>query len=337
MDQGIIKKGDLGKLIESVKKDYRVYGPVKVGADVALSQISAGGEIELEYFNLKLPAKGVFFPQTEVICTYDNEGVRDVPLPKEKTVVFGIRPCDARSLLLLDKVFAGDIKDPYYLNRRKNTVIVSRACNDPLDTCFCTSLGGSPSGKEGADVLAFDLDGSLLFEAVNEKGEKFMQTYSGLFSQPGKNDLKARDESVVRAQKQVAAVDVSGIKEKLDGIFDSPLWDQIQQTCLGCGACTYLCPTCHCFTIFDDRIHSTGERIRCWDSCQYPAFTLEASGHNPRVSGRERMRQRIMHKFNYFGKNFGEEACVGCGRCVENCPVNLDLREVVAKVKEATS
>ena len=72
--------------------------------------------------------------------------------------------------------------------------------------------------------------------------------------------------------------------------------------------------------------------MRCWDSCQFPLFTLHASGHNPRPTYKERMRQRIMHKFNYCPENFEETFCVGCGRCIANCPVNLDIREVIKEI-----
>jgi len=60
---------------------------------------------------------------------------------------------------------------------------------------------------------------------------------------------------------------------------------------------------------------------------------LHGSGHNPRTSGKERMRQRIMHKFKYFVDNFNAPACVGCGRCIKNCPVNLDVREILADIR----
>ena len=138
----------------------------------------------------------------------------------------------------------------------------------------------------------------------------------------------------VMTQDFIRTARSKGVSEKLEDSFDSPFWDKIHQTCLACGICTFLCPTCHCFAFDDSRVDSKGERIRLWDCCQYPAFTLEASGHNPRISSRERMRQRIMHKFSYYVKNFGEVACVGCGRCVENCPINLDLREIVTIIKE---
>ena len=77
-----------------------------------------------------------------------------------------------------------------------------------------------------------------------------------------------------------------------------------------------------------------GVRIRNWDSCMFPLFTKETSGHNPRSSQKERWRQRVMHKFRYYVDNFDAIACVGCGRCVMACPVNLDIRKIVTDISK---
>ena len=317
-----------------MSRDADVYGPMRRGNTVTLGKITSVDNGSLDYSNLKLSLKSFLSPLSEVVVVREN-GEEGLPQPTEKsTVVFGVRPCDARAVLSLDKVFEGDTADPFYSGRRRNTTIIARACSDPRDTCFCTSLGGSPSGKEGADVICYDLDDSLLFEASTEKGTKLMEDHSSAFGPVEKTDLKIRDDSAARAEKKLTKIDVGGMSEKLVDVFESPVWEKFYQTCLGCGICTFMCPTCHCFAFYDDKIGSIGERVRCWDSCQYSAFTMEASGHNPRATGGDRVRQRIMHKFSYFVDNFDETACVGCGRCVASCPVNLDLREMIQEIRE---
>jgi sulfhydrogenase subunit beta (sulfur reductase) len=129
-----------------------------------------------------------------------------------------------------------------------------------------------------------------------------------------------------------SAPPAKAIKPILDRIFEHPFWDTIHARCLKCGTCTYLCPTCHCFDISDETKGSDGVRIRSWDSCQYPLFTKMASGHNPRTSQKERWRQRVMHKFRYYVDNFGAVSCVGCGRCVMLCPVNIDIRKIITDI-----
>ena len=333
MLQGLLKKENIKKLISAVKKTGRFFGPVKGSEGMSLSELGPDDEPALDYSNLKLPPKRQLFPWSEVICTYGAENIAEAPVSGEKVVIFGVRPCDALSLTYLDKIFLDEkFIDPYYRSRKDNSVIISLACSEPLETCFCTSVGGSPAGREGADILAFVMKDSLLFEACSEKGRTFMDHHSAVFQKPGQADIKTRDEQASAAEKKVQMIGVSDITEKLKGNFDSPVWDKIAERCISCGVCAYLCPTCHCFGFYDEKAGLKGRRIRVQDSCMFSSFTIEASGHNPRTTGGERMRQRIMHKFRYTVENSGDIFCVGCGRCIGNCPVNIDIRESVAEV-----
>ena len=129
-------------------------------------------------------------------------------------------------------------------------------------------------------------------------------------------------------------MNIDGLVNKLDKIFDDPFWKTIAMKCLRCGICAYLCPTCHCFDIQDETTLSNGARLRVWDSCMYPEYTLHASGHNPRPARENRMRNRVYHKYNYYPKNLDVIACVGCGRCIDGCPVNIDIIDVVNRAGE---
>jgi len=332
----VIEKSKLPALIAELANEYEIFAPVKEKNIVSFERLSSGNEAYLGFRNTKKPPKDVFFPQTETLFTY-RIGKKDVeivesPAVEAKMVVLGVRPCDARSFVLLDKFFSsGEHKDLYYLEKRKNTTIVGLACNRPLSTCFCTSLGGNPFGKEGMDLLLQDINDKYLIETVTERGEELVKKFPWLKDAEKADVEKAKRLSEDAENAVKSKVSVKDVSEKLDRMFDDPLWDQIYQKCLGCGVCTFLCPTCCCFDILDEGTEER-KRVRIWDSCQFSCFTLQGSGHNPRPSGKERMRQRIMHKFNYFVKNHGESFCVGCGRCVQECPVNLDIREVVGAI-----
>jgi len=332
----VIEKSKMPVLIGELAKEYEVFAPVKEKNMVSFEKFSSGNEAYLDFRNTKKPPKEVFFPQTETLFTH-RIGRKDIevvesPAVREKRVVLGVRPCDARSFVLLDKFFSsGEHKDVYYLGKRKNTTIVGLACNHPLSTCFCTSLGGSPFGKEGMDLLLQDINDRYLIETVTERGKELVKKFPWLKDAEKANIEKAKKLSEDAENAVKSKVSVKDVSEKLDRMFDDPLWDQIYQKCLGCGVCTFLCPTCCCFDILDEEGNG-GKRVRIWDSCQFSCFTLQGSGHNPRPSGKERMRQRIMHKFNHFVKNYGESFCVGCGRCVQECPVNLDIREIVGAI-----
>ena len=336
MEWKAIEKSRIPTLIEELIKDHEVFAPVKKKSFVSFERISSGNEIYLGFQRTKKAPKEVFFPQTEILFTYEvsRNGVKleKTPALKRKLVLLGVRPCDARGFVLLDKFFSsGEHEDAYYLEKRRNTTVIGLACNHPLSTCFCTSLGGSPFGKEGVDLLLQDINDEYVIESITEKGAELIERFPWLRDAESADIEKAKRLSEDAEKAIRSDVSVEGLSRKLDGLFDDPIWDKIHQKCLGCGICTYLCPTCCCFDILDEDTDE-GKRVRIWDSCQFSCFTLQGSGHNPRPSGKERMRQRIMHKFNYFVKNYGENFCVGCGRCVHECPVNLDIREVVGAI-----
>jgi len=254
----------------------------------------------------------------------------------EETLLFGVRPCDARSFTLLDMLFDQEkYGDPYYIEKRAKTTVVALGCvHPPYTTCFCTSVGGSPCDATGADLLLTDLGGDeYLAEFLTPKGETLLSAFRG--TPAGEAEEKQKEAIAAKAAEGIASqIPAREIKPILDTHFEDPFWNTLHQKCLACGTCTYLCPTCHCFDISDEVKGDAGVRIRNWDSCMFPLFTKETSGHNPRLSQKERWRQRIMHKFRYYVDNFGAIACVGCGRCVMNCPVNLDIRKIVTDIEK---
>jgi ferredoxin len=252
-----------------------------------------------------------------------------------QSVLFGVRPCDAHSFVLLDKLFDQEkYKDGYYIEKRKSTTVISLACvKPPYATCFCTSVDGEPVSAEGADILLTDIGGDYLAEFITEKGEKLAK-YFGETKADAAADTK-KSEIATKAKESIASkIPAHEIKPILDVNFDNPFWNTIHGKCLACGTCTYMCPTCHCFDISDEVKGADGVRIRSWDSCMFPLFTKETSGHNPRSSQKERWRQRAMHKFKYYVDMFNAIACVGCGRCVMSCPVNIDIRKVVEDISK---
>ena len=107
--------------------------------------------------------------------------------------------------------------------------------------------------------------------------------------------------------------DLSNVKPWFDNNFDHDYWKEISYKCLSCGACAFVCPTCHCFDIQDEADLAGGVRLKGWDSCCLPIFTRHGSGYNPRDTRDARYRQRVMHKFTYYVDKFGLTACVGCG------------------------
>jgi sulfhydrogenase subunit beta (sulfur reductase) len=333
MTPKVVEKKKLAALGKAIIADgYRLFGPVLQDDGIVLAEFDEEPEFDLAYKNFKMSPKEFFLPQSEVVCRFcGGEAIEGEAAPEEKRVIFGLRPCDARAIWLMDKVFLEDPVDVYYEEKRKNTVVISLACSDPEDTCFCSSVGGSPAGSEGSDILVFDLGEELVFDPVTARGEDFLGQFSKVTRDAAKKEIAEKDRIAEEGSSQMEKLSLDGIAEKLAASYDSEMWDAPSQKCLGCGTCTFFCPTCHCFDVTDETFKGEGRRVRTWDSCMYSLFTLHASGHNPRPSQKERTRQRFMHKFSYSKENHGELFCVGCGRCITHCPVNLDLREVITR------
>ena len=311
-----------------------VVAPVEdARGDVNLATIASSDAIAARCQNVQLPLKQVFLPPTEVLFDYvtREEGdvdVRSHPVSTDQVVVIGCRPCDASALVLLDKLFEWDYDDVNYRARRERTTLVTFACTEPDANCFCTSVGGSPHDNRGSDVVVFSReDGSALLKICSAKGRKLVERLGDIARQA------ETETPLPQAPQLERRFDPDKVKDWLDGNFESDFWREMSLRCLGCAACSYLCPTCHCFDIVDESTWNRGRRRRNWDCCSFRQFTLHASGHNPRPDQTARCRQRVMHKFKYFPERFGEIGCVGCGRCMRNCGVGQNLVNVLATLE----
>jgi formate hydrogenlyase subunit 6/NADH:ubiquinone oxidoreductase subunit I len=337
----LIAKDQISVLLAALLQGRKLFAPVDDGGVIAFRQVDSPQEVVLDYHNSTVPPKRLFFPQTETLFRYGLEGeqltlAEPQPPPGEK-VLFGVRPCDARSFTLLDRVFTGGNHcDGCYQARRGSYTVVGLACTRPRAACFCTSVGGGPFDTAGSDVLVTDLGADYLVEAVTDKGAALLEGLS-VGREADEDSIRRRAEAQAAAEAALRGeIDTEDVKRKLQEMWDDPFWDRLHEKCIGCGACTYLCPTCHCFDIVDEGSEQQGRRVKLWDSCMYASFTLHASGHNPRPTGKERWRQRLMHKFRYWLEDHGEVGCVGCGRCVVDCPVNLDIRQALHGVESLT-
>ena len=280
--------------------------------------------------------KSSHLPREELLLLFRLNGDKGVeiraPEGKGGKILFGVPPCEARAVDLLDLTFLKDRIDPYYERKRRENVLFVLACNKPRSTCFCTSFGYGPfSGKYG-DVFMVDIGDNLLVDPVTEKGSKALEGLELEEATP--SDLEKMESLKRSAEGAITTVNIEGISEKLKKMFLDEIWADLAFKCVNCGACTYVCPTCYCFDIQDVERTNWGYRERVWDSCMFPIYSLETSGHNPRPTGVERMRNRIMHKFSYYPELYGEYGCVGCGRCIRACPVNFDIREALETLKE---
>jgi formate hydrogenlyase subunit 6/NADH:ubiquinone oxidoreductase subunit I len=332
-----IAREKLPGVVEQWMGRYRVFGPVLQGQYHEFDQVKQSGDVDLDYVNTKLSPKGLFHPQAEKMFefTLDKQNpeagiLKEVPQDYSERVILGIRPCDARAFRLDDVNFnTHDIKDPWWVRRRECSTLVGLACNAPCTTCFCTSVGGGPFDTAGLDVHLVDVGDGVVAQAVTAKGEDLLAGIQG-DPVPGDAPQKIEDLKKTAEASLGKAFEVeSFVQKNMLDLFNDPLWEEVQFSCINCGTCTFVCPTCWCFDIQDEVREDKGVRMRLWDACMFPLFTYHGSGHNPRGQKLQRVRQRFMHKLKYYPDKYGNGvACVGCGRCVKACPVNIDIRQV---------
>ena len=292
--------------------------------------------VELSHrLNTNRSAKDFFFPQTENLMEFKMEGkkidVIDTREECEDFVIFGVRACDAASFDILDRVYLSDPVDSYYKNRREHGTVITRACGRPTETCFCSTFGIDAADPKG-DITVWDVEDGYIFRANTEKGEALMAATADLFTETDDEAVKAEQEKIRAILKKLplAGLTTTGFGEGLTKeLFDRPEWASLSEACLGCGTCTFVCPTCQCYDIRDFDTGHGIQRFRCWDSCMYSDFTKMAHG-NSRNSQLERFRQRFMHKLVYFpDNNNGLFGCVGCGRCLASCPISMNIVKVM--------
>ncbi|MGV8025718.1 MAG: 4Fe-4S dicluster domain-containing protein [Anaerolineaceae bacterium] len=243
---------------------------------------------------------------------------------EKNKIIFGLHPCDVHAMQLLDHALIDEENpDLYWKQKRESAIIISYACITPEETCFCTAVGGSPFNTAGSDVLLVELDDDCCIYLLTEKGISLFKALPD-----AENTQLQKVKKLIKKVETAmpAAFPKQELHDALLASFETDFWQEVSQPCLGCGVCTFLCPSCFCFDIVDETVRK--ERVRNWDTCMFRTYSLEASGHNPRPTKVERTRQRVMHKFAYWVDLIGEIGCTGCGRCVKYCPVNIDIREI---------
>ena len=326
---------NLNKVFDKLSQDLSLYIPVDGTNGSVNYKKYQEGMVMSNALKTDRSAKDFFFPQTETLMAFKTEGKKieiiDSRLESEDFIIFGVRGCDVKSFEVLDRVFLVEPIDTYYKSRREHGIIFSLACNRPDETCFCQTFGIDASAPAG-DVVCYKTEDSMYFDAKTEKGKAVLDKIADVLED---GDVKAVDQAKEQIKTVLAKLPLANLKaeafgkDKTSKFFDAPEWKALSQSCLGCGTCTFVCPTCQCYDIKDFKTNDGVKRFRCWDSCMYSDFTKMSAGQ-PRVSQLERFRQRFMHTLVYYPTNneniFG---CVGCGRCMSKCPISMNIVKVM--------
>lgn len=312
----------------------RVYAPVSARGQVDFKQVKSLGEVADEYIQTTQSIKAAVFPKAEVLFSYEKVNgkvnLTDFdPDTVPETVLWKVHPCDAAGFKPLSSIFNWDSADKLHNAHLVKTSVVSFSCARADESCFCTSVNGGPGNTSGSDIqLTILPDGGAIVEILTVKGEALEALAPALFEE----DRGAEKEKYL--VNLPATFNLEEVNAKLNKAFNSTVWKEQSERCIGCGACAFVCPTCACFDIQEDAHGSRGRRIRCWDACGFALFTVHTSGHNPREHQSQRWRQRILHKFSYMPDRLSVVGCTGCGRCSRACPVDMNIQEHIISIAE---
>lgn len=328
-----ITKSDLFDLLSRLTQASRVFVPYDYKGKFAFGEFDPAKEASIQLGGIRQtqPVKSFLNPARERIIGDEGRDSRPV-------IVAGVKQCDLSSFILQDFVFLkGDIEDPFYAFHRNNTTIISNDCTFAKETCFCIAMAGRPYPTKNFDLNLSLLDDFFLVEVGTEKGKAIIDGYKTFFRSVRNNDLNRRDKIREEVSGQIndfikkrGTPDTVQIKDTVKKHYDNlTMWQDHSSTCVECGACNLVCPTCHCFLLFDERSNIKIGRGRVWDACLYKTFAKVAGSANPRKHLYERLRNRFDKKFAFFPEVLDYTACTGCGRCIEACPGDIDLREVL--------
>ena len=348
-----ISNNNLKKFLEILKEDYEVYVPVKKDDQrfykkyTTFTQPPRAGagftdDIVIGEVRAFEPLKAFFTWAREIVA----EGFKaDIPHSADKPfAIVGVKACDLKGFKVQDYVFKNhDYEDPFYIKAREENLIISADCTCAIDTCFCLALDVKPYPQEDYDVNLSQTEEGFLVEVGSRKGRALVDQHSSLFEEAKQELISAREEQrtkvVKEVEKNIKENDIphqdlyKGVIEKK---YESDIWKDEAKTCVECGACNTVCPTCHCFLLYDQKDEKRMARLRIWDSCMIKDFARVAGGANPRPKLWMRLQNRFEKKFDFFPKLADFYACTGCGRCISACPAKIDIRKVLKRlVKDA--
>lgn len=338
MKEFLLKKDRVKDLCLEASGKWETYVPLEHrGGDIQFEKINSDDKkaslerLNLDYESLVIPPKTICFPQLDSLFKFQDVEISETVSPPARKLLFGIRACDLKGMLFMDDFFKRKFEDIYYLNRSKDRLLVLVGCKQPPRDCFCTSTKTGPFLESGYDLQMVDIGDLYFVEVASGKGREFVNDYRKYFEKASEETSARAKEAKHAAEKAISRnVDFEGaVKRFCEDKIPEEIYEPIAERCIYCGGCLYVCPTCSCFNVFDVQKGDSGRRYRNWDTCVFEGYTREASGHNPRSEKATRTSRRYEHKLKYDYLTTGMSGCVGCGRCLASCPVNIGIIQII--------
>ena len=326
-----LNKKSLFPFLNAISEDCDLWAPVIKGRDKHVFKlIEDFSQIDLNFTRTILPPKKIFLPPSfNIYKAYEKKYEPDYSHTQKK-ILFGIHPCDINGLLIMDSFYSYMYEDPYYVKSRRNTLILGHSCW-PDEHCFCKSTN-THIVEEGYDLFFTDLGFDYLVWIGSSKGDDLIRLKPDFFEENITNkDIQTFIEWREERNKDFKTeINFSSMPDLMELKYRDPLWDKLGRACLACGSCSNVCPTCNCYNVGDRPIlgEKASDIIRCWDACTLENYSGIAGGENFRKERSARIKLYYTHKLQAYISKYGKPACVGCGRCVETCPVDINTKSV---------
>jgi len=319
-----ITSSGVKSLIEGLIREREVIGVKSKQGKFIFDKLNSYDELILDYDITLLPPSKFLFPAKETLLKFNVESgpkFQVVNDAKPRALV-GVHPDDINAIALLDDVFIKINPDPNYITRRQNTLIIGVNCLHPASESFAPSMGTN-NADSGYDLLLTDIGIGFMAAVGTKTGAELLNKYANPREVTGEEiarQKEVRDEAVTRYQRSLN-VPKERLLKLLQDNYENPFWEFRAKSCLSCGSCVMVCPTCFCFDVQDEMALNLieGERYRNWDGCVLVDFAKVASGENFRHTKGSRFRHRILRKGKYILEKYGRAGCVGCGRCATAC------------------
>ena len=293
-------------------------------------------QVDLSGYRTVETIKAYAFKPSEKVSEYFG---KEMNPPSQKYAILGLRGCDLEGIEVLDRVFGeGDYPDSFYENSRRNLFLIGADCTDCGKSCFCILTNGRPYPEKRFDLNLSPVKEGYVVEAGSQQGEDFIKSNDLLFT-PAKEEQLQEKES--NRQRMIAKLELQnrpfGVKHDLSLThkknLENKAWKELTKDCVECSACNFICPTCSCFLLTDSKPENCFQRDKVWDACLKAGYARLAGGANPRSKLYQRLQNRYQCKCDYSFDRLGRYACVGCGRCIDGCAGNIDMRKIFAQLE----
>lgn len=323
------------RIIADLSQEWRILAPVRktgqgrfTDTDVVLyDEVHDASEIEFDAKS-DYSFKEALTPLSETLFYFTENHVSEAETDPRPVLVF-LRSCDLHALKRQDQIYLenGGSQDWFYRRRREKMHFALIGCSHSFENCFCVSMGTNRC-QSGYDFSADMTEDGVLVN-VPESGSPLDER----FASQAKETCEVTPSFVTENKVKVHVPE-----EVPSEVLKDSLWDEYTSRCIGCGRCNFVCPTCTCFNMQD--VYYTdngkaGERRRVAASCMVDGFTNVAGGGQYRRTQGERMRFKVLHKIYDHRKRFGNDMCVGCGRCDDVCPEYISYSNIIKKVDAA--